>query len=88
MKQFSNSDAHVGLLIIDWEKRSVEVRGMSPGNEVSANEVLEALQNPEVEHGNTVYAVVYWCAESVGSDLGQLELYDEDQLLSAVGVEG
>jgi len=84
VKQFSNSDAHVGLLIIDWEKRDVQVRGMHPGNEVSADEVLTALRQP----GKETYAVVYWTAESVGSDLGQLELYDEDQLLSAVGVEG
>jgi hypothetical protein len=85
LKRFSNGDAHVGLLIIDWEKRDVEVRGMHPGNEVTVDEVLTALRTAEEKE---VHALVYWSPEAVGSDLGQLCLYDEDTLLSEVGVEG
>lgn len=79
MTQFSNSDAHVGLLVVDWEKRSLELRGMHPDNEVSADDVLTALRDSA--EGTEVQAVVYWI------DQAQLCLYDEALLLAEVGVE-
>lgn len=76
---FSNGDAQVGLMIINWGRRDILLRGLHSGDEISADEVINEMLSelPDQE----IRATVWW------EDEKQFCLYDLEQLFDAVGVE-
>lgn len=77
--RFSNGDAQVGLLIVNWDAKEILLRGLHPGDEISADEIvatmLSELPNQEIR------ATVWW------EDEEQFCLYELETLFAEVGVE-